>query len=406
MSSEGRSFGQFVRTQFAVRFGEMSALQQLLEPVEIGHFLQDFWTRKSLFISGKGNRRFDRFFSWEILNDLLNYHELEAAMRLAVDGKVLDPQENANFLQHCQNGATLIIDRVHKLVPELGRFVSQLRSQIGHPIQVNLYCSWPGKQGFRCHYDTHDVFILQIDGTKEWNVFTDTFKYPLKTQKSANFQPPNELPYLNCILEPGDVLYIPRGHWHYALALDRPSLHLTLGIHGKTGIDFLEWAIEELKQQESWRQTLPLLATESPVSLSQSIDTLIGDLTKYLSHSDMGDRYRRHLQTAYKPISGFDLPHQVGIDIFVKGIDTKFKLSKEGAIDIQELEAENGYKITLGHQEITLKGIPKSFVRSLFSADTFTGNEIIAWLPDYDWEIDIVPLLTRLVKERIILVDR
>lgn len=384
----------------------MSALQQLLEPVEISHFLQHVWTQKSRFISGDGNRRFDRFFSWEILNDLLNYHELDAAMRLAVDGKVLDPKENANFLQHCQDGATLIIDRVHKLVPELGQFVEQLRFQIGHPLQVNLYCSWPGKQGFRCHYDTHDVFILQIDGSKEWNVFTDTFKYPLKTQKCAHLQSPEEPPYLNCLLEPGDVLYIPRGHWHYALALDRPSLHLTLGIHGKTGIDFLEWAIEELKQQESWRKTLPLLATESPVSLSQSLETFIGDLTRYLSSSEIGTRYQRHLQTSYKPIGGFDLPHQVGIDIFIKGVDTQFRLSKIGAIDIRELESKNGYQITFGHQEITLKGVPQSFVRSLFSADTFTGNDTIDWLPDYNWEIDIVPLLTRLVKERIISIER
>ena len=168
----------------------------------------------------------------------------------------------------------------------------------------------------------------------------------------------------------------------------------------------MEWAIDELKQQELWRQTLPLLATESPVSLAESIENLIEDLTGHFSSSDIGERYRRHLQTAYKPIGGFDLPHQIGIDLFIKGIDTQFRLSKEEAIDIQELETGNGYKITVGHQEITLKGVPQSFVRWLFGADTFTGNEIVAWLPDYDWELDIVPLLTRLVKERIVFVDR
>ncbi|MGB7060607.1 MAG: cupin domain-containing protein [Geitlerinemataceae cyanobacterium] len=384
----------------------MSALNQLLAPYNVDDFLQNFWTQKSLFISGQGDRRFDRFFSWEKLNNLLNYHELDTAMRLAVDGKVLDPKENPDFLQHCQQGATLIIDRVHKLIPELASFVSQLRSQIGHPIQINLYCSWPGKQGFRCHYDTHDVFILQIDGSKEWNVFTDTLKYPLKTDKSSQLQPPAESPYLNCVLEPGDVLYIPRGHWHYALALDRPSLHLTLGIHGKTGIDVLEWIVEEFKKKEQWRQTLPLLSPQSPVSGDRHIETLARDLTEYLSTEEVGDRYIRHLQTAYKPIGGIALPQQAGFDIFIQGVNTRFTQSIERSIEICELETGLGYQVTVGHQEILLRGVSKSFIEKLLGTANFTGTDVINWLPDYDWEIDIVPLLARLVKENILFVDR
>lgn len=384
----------------------MSALTQLLDPYNVDDFLQNVWTQKSLLISGQGTRRFDHFFSWDQLNHLLNYHELDAAMRLAVDGKVLDPKENNNFLQHCQQGATLIIDRVHKLVPELASFVSELRSQIGHPIQINLYCSWPGKQGFRCHYDTHDVFILQIDGCKEWNVFTDTLKYPLKTDKSSQFQPPDESPYLNCILEPGDVLYIPRGHWHYALALDQPSLHLTLGIHGKTGIDFLSWVVEELNQNEKWRQTLPLLSSESTVSCSQHIETLARDLMGYLSTDAVGDRYIRHLQTSYKPIGSIALPQQAGFEIFIQDKNTRFTQSIDRPIEIKDLETGIGYQVTVAHQEILLRGVPKSFIETLFNTACFTGTDVISWLPDYDWEIDIVPLLTRLVKESILFVDR
>jgi ribosomal protein L16 Arg81 hydroxylase len=384
----------------------MSALTQLLDPYNVDDFLQNVWTQKSLLISSQGTRRFDQFFSWDQLNHLLNYHELDAAMRLAVDGKVLDPKENSNFLQHCQQGATLIIDRVHKLIPELASFVSELRSQIGHPIQINLYCSWPGKQGFRCHYDTHDVFILQIDGSKEWNVFTDTLKYPLKTEKSAQLQPPDDPPCLNCILEPGDVLYIPRGHWHFAVALDRPSLHLTLGIHGKTGIDVLEWVVEELKQKDLWRQTLPLLSPESSISGSEHIATLIRDLTEYLSTETVGDRYIQHLKTSNKPIGSIAFPQQAGFDIFIQGIHTRFKQPINRPFTLVELDTKNGYKITLDHQEILLKGVPKSFIQTLFSTINFTGIDVMSWLPDYDWEIDIVPLLTRLVKEKILFVDR
>jgi hypothetical protein len=250
------------------------------------------------------------------------------------------------------------------------------------------------------------VFILQIDGSKEWNVFTDTLKYPLKTEKSSQLQPPDESPDLNCILEPGDVLYIPRGHWHYALALDRPSLHLTLGIHGKTGIDWLSWVVEELRNKELWRQNIPLLSPESPSSCSQHLEMLTQELTKYLSTEEFSDRYIRHLQTAYKPIGSIFLPQQAGFDIYLQGVNTRFTQVIDRPIEIEQLETRVGYKVTVGHQEVILRGVSKSFIEKLFNTDAFTGEDVMNWLPDYDWEIDIVPLLTRLVKESILFVDR
>ncbi len=32
------------------------------------------------------------------------------------------------------------------------------------PLQINAYLTPPGSQGFATHYDTHDVFVLQVDG--------------------------------------------------------------------------------------------------------------------------------------------------------------------------------------------------------------------------------------------------
>ncbi|MDY7016340.1 MAG: cupin domain-containing protein, partial [Cyanobacteriota bacterium] len=207
-----------------------SALAEIIRPYSQEAFLRDIWTQKSVRLSSGGDRRFDRLFSWATLSELLNHHEFEyPTLRLAKDGQVLAPVENANFLKHCQEGATLILDRVHKFVPEIDRFATAFRYEIGHPVRVNTYASWPGTQGFKCHYDTHEVFILQVDGCKTWSIFSDTVKYPLEDEKSALHSPPQAAPLSVWTLEPGDVLYIPRGHWHYAVATDRPSLHLTLG---------------------------------------------------------------------------------------------------------------------------------------------------------------------------------
>ncbi len=211
----------------------MRSLIALLEPYSVEEFLKNNWTSKAVHIASDGHNKFERLFSWEKLTYLLNFHEFKyPELRLALDGKVLDESDNANLIKLCQEGATLILNGIHKLIPELATFVSEVKYDLGYGAQVNAYCSWPGRQGFSSHYDTHEVFILQIDGKKQWYVFPDTIKYPLPEQSSSSFSPPEGEAYLSCTLNPGDVLYIPRGHWHYALALDEPSLHLTLGVHG------------------------------------------------------------------------------------------------------------------------------------------------------------------------------
>lgn len=223
----------------------MRSLQDILKPYSVEEFLTKNWTSKAVFIPSQQQNKFSHLFSWKKLTELLNFHQFKYPdLRLVLDEKILDESANANLIEHCQEGATLILNGVHKRIPELAEFVSQVKYDFGCGVQVNAYCSWPEKQGFSLHYDTHEVFILQIDGTKKWCVVSDTFKYPLSDQKSSSLASPQGEPYLTCTLQPGDILYIPRGHWHYAIALEKPSLHLTLGVHCRTNIDFLEWLVQ------------------------------------------------------------------------------------------------------------------------------------------------------------------
>jgi ribosomal protein L16 Arg81 hydroxylase len=67
---------------------------------------------------------------------------------------------------------------------------------------------------------------------------------------------PKEKPYLDCTLSAGDFLYLPRGHWHAPIAVDEPSIHLTLGIKSRTGLDFLKWLKDELSTESEWREEL------------------------------------------------------------------------------------------------------------------------------------------------------
>lgn len=382
----------------------MFDLTSLLQPYSEKEFLENNWTKKAIAISGKGRKDFTHLFSWEKLNSLLNFHQIQYPdLRLAFDGQVLDRKENNNLTQWCQKGATLIIDQIHQRIPEISRFASKISYELGYSTQVNAYCSWSNKQGFSRHYDTHDVFILQVEGSKQWYIYTDTLKYPLPTQKSASFIPPEEEAYLSCILQPGDVLYIPRGHWHYAVAKNEPSIHLTLGIHCKTGIDLLEWLISKLKHREEWRNSLPLRIKQN--SLDLSIKSLIQDLNQYINDQNISEEYNSYLNSLGKSIDRYAFPYQAGFKIFNNGVATKFKVPQFQRLKISEISDDSGYKILVSGKEVSIKGVPKHLVENLFSRETFTGKDVISWLPDYDWEIDIIPMLSNLVREGIIFVE-
>ncbi len=382
----------------------MLCLTSILEPYNQEEFLENNWTKKAIAISSKGQKDFTDLFSWEKLNYLLNFHQMEYPdLRLAFDGKVLESKENRNLTQWCQKGATLIIDQIHKRIPEVSIFASKLSYELGYPTQVNAYCSWSSKQGFSRHYDTHDVFILQIEGSKQWYVYTDTLKYPLPNQKSSSLTPPEEEAYLGCVLHPGDVLYIPRGHWHYAVTKEEPSIHLTLGVHSKTGIDLLEWLIGQLEHREEWRKSLPLRIYENSFNLS--VESLIQDLDRYINNHNITQEYNNYLDGLGKSIEQYNLPYQAGFHIFYNGIETRFKVPQFQRLKIHQMPDESGYKILVSGKEVSIKGVPEHLVENLFSREKFTGKDVISWLPDYDWEIDIMPMLSKLVNERVIFVE-
>lgn len=112
-------------------------------------------------------------------------------------------------------GATIVLQGLHRYWEPLTRLVAELELELGHPCQANAYLTPPGSQGFAVHSDTHDVFVFQTVGSKQWEVHGD--------------DGPEEV-----LLEPGVSMYLPTGTPHAARAQQTVSLHVTLGINQLT----------------------------------------------------------------------------------------------------------------------------------------------------------------------------
>jgi ribosomal protein L16 Arg81 hydroxylase len=376
----------------------MNILQKLLSPYSTEQFLEKEWKQKAIHISADNAGKFRSFFSWSALNQLLNYHKLtEPDLRFSKDGKSLpQTRDRRDWSDRLREGATMIVNGVHHRVPSVAKLAGQLRDDFGYETHINLYCSPAAQQGFECHYDTHDVLILQIEGEKKWFVYRETVLYPTSGMPSTQQLKPTEPPYLECTLKAGDLLYIPRGHWHYAIACEQPSLHLTVGIEAQTGLDWLDWLKHELQNIADWRDRLPAIKDGNPNALEQQLGSLRQHLIEVLNQPEFLPKYIEHLNHLNYPPLPVNLPAQMGTDIFPDLLMTRFAWSPLHRVRVKQFNKQH-YQIQIGSKQIDLKGIPERLIENLCDRDQFSLFDIADWAPDLDLELDIEPLLKQLI---------
>jgi lysine-specific demethylase/histidyl-hydroxylase NO66 len=166
-------------------------------------------------------------------------------------------------LERFADGATIVLQGLHRLWPPIIDFTRALVDELGHRVQVNAYVTPPSSQGFDAHYDTHDVFVLQVAGEKHWRIHEPVHVDPLASQpwtdhREAVARAALEAPAIDAVLRPGDALYLPRGWIHSATAGDATSVHLTIGMSAYTRADIVNALLADVGGSEALRASLPL----------------------------------------------------------------------------------------------------------------------------------------------------
>ena len=142
-----------------------------------------------------------------------------------------------------------------------------LQAALHHPVGANLYLTPARAQGFLPHADTHDVFVLQLHGTKEWHVSSPRVELPLARRQSERLTLSDPKTYR---LAPGDVLYLPRGFPHEALTGDSSSLHLTVGVYAFRWHDLLSDALQLIAHEDVMlRSALPAEYLYEPLDMER-----------------------------------------------------------------------------------------------------------------------------------------
>ncbi len=387
----------------------MLGIDYLLSPVTFRDFLDNNYDKTSIYIPGTSDK-FNGLFGWDDLNHALNYGTLQPPQsRIIFEKKSLPPDELTKLDEWLKKGATFVINQLQTVDPLTEELTNALALDLNTRIQVNCYTSWPNKQGFDCHYDLHDVFIIQNEGRKLWRVYEPTFKHPVEQDRRQKGEmPEGRDPYIECEMTPGDVMYIPRGHWHKALSIT-PSIHFTVGLRPVTPLDFMQWLLDRWMIDDEeifFRQNFPVAgAREFGGDVREMLASHIGEFGKWIANkaetTDFQELFPKFVMESVRPRLTYQLPHDAELQTAIDE-NTRFILARnQKTLAKYDPETRLARLVFFG-SEFTMENVSPEFFDKAFSAEgTFSGSEIIAHCPEMTWD-DLCPVLQVAFNQRII----
>ena len=293
-----------------------SVLSRLVS-VGVERFATEYWGSRALLArADELPSRFSDLLDADAIDELVSRRGLRTPfLRVAKAGNTLPDQSftapggvgagvadqvsDDKLVRLFADGSTMVLQGLHRVWPPIIDLCQQLAAELGHPVQANAYVTPPQNQGFSNHYDVHDVFVLQIEGEKRWQIHAPVLQSPLRDQpwndrRAAVAERARETALIEAVLQPGDCLYLPRGFLHAATALGGVSTHLTIGVHSWTRFALAEQllgqALRTVAQDPAVRGSLELgVDFAESATLRGDIDLARSALISALQQAD-GDQ--------------------------------------------------------------------------------------------------------------------
>ena len=216
-------------------------------------------------------------FEMRLDKNIIKYSDF-SSMHLEISGHILRP--DVDMVQDwLSKGASIILNEIEKTNLSLMNLADELQNFTQGRCQGNLYFSMDSRQAFGPHCDEHDVFAIHFEGEKIWNIYENIEKNPInhpifKFDSKERIRRAGKL-IDQVTLKPGDLLYLPRGQYHDALASKNGAMHIAFGLTYFKPIDlitviwekfilndFMRQDIDQNQSKHEFKNTLRKLSTE------------------------------------------------------------------------------------------------------------------------------------------------
>lgn len=226
-------------------YGEASpppSLATLLGVEDAGPFIRDLWPEAPFVNHGSPDRLGG--FLFDSVQEIFDLKcSLTRAFFRSREGKPTSMGINREQMLPLYNaGATIYLHSVN--AERFKPWVHAIDAELGlapGATRVSGFASRCGL-GVPTHYDLNDNFVIQVKGTKRWRIaynehaLQPTLGHALgnQVQYLHRVEAPNGFPaempgdHVTVDLQPGSVLFIPRGWWHDCETIDECSIHFNI----------------------------------------------------------------------------------------------------------------------------------------------------------------------------------
>jgi len=250
-----------------------AVLQSLLGETKLEDFLKDYWEKKPLVVRRSDADFYGGVFSLATMKEVLKGNELYFegdvnVCRYVDNEKELlneDRQITAEDVDELmEQKATFQFHHPQRYVDELWNVMEKLETYFGSLVGSNVYITPKDSQGLAPHCDDVEIFVMQLEGKKEWKLYKPMVELSRDYTQDLLQEDIGE-PTMTVTLEPGDMLYFPRGVIHQARTIgESHSTHISVSTYQQnTWGDFMNHAVTQaiekgLEEDVSIRSGLPI----------------------------------------------------------------------------------------------------------------------------------------------------
>ena len=168
------------------------SLVWLIDPVTRQEFERNFYEQQLCLVTRTNPSYYAGLLSAEDLDTVLGTHNITHTEVKLVRGEKDVPQRSYTYASgridplelasRFDEGATIIFGQLHRRVPRSrGCVYRSARSSVpaSRPTSTSRR---PTPRGSSRIWDTHDVFVLQVAGKKDWSIYDTKVTLPLKGQ--------------------------------------------------------------------------------------------------------------------------------------------------------------------------------------------------------------------------------